>query len=170
MRNRAHAEIPKELLSQDRVFMRMHPTGPRTAGKRLIATGIALTAFAAARFAGVPAASIAAPLTRPLVTSLAEAREGSRPEPYAAVGAFGPRDSRLGVSLPNPGSPLTGPIFKDAMKQASPWSSSSALRLNASGNILRRVSRAVRENHGHYVRRAEFPTRSERRVRRSDRT
>lgn len=65
--------------------MRMHPTGPRTAGKRLIATGIALTAFAAARFAGVPAASIAAPLARPhLRTAPRPAAAAAPPRAYRA--------------------------------------------------------------------------------------
>jgi hypothetical protein len=45
--------------------MLMHLTGPRTAVKRSTATGIALTAFAAALPAGVRAGRIAAPLARP---------------------------------------------------------------------------------------------------------
>ncbi len=45
--------------------MFMHATSPGRAGKRSIATGVAFTAFAAALNAGVPAASIAAPLAGP---------------------------------------------------------------------------------------------------------
>jgi hypothetical protein len=83
-----------------------------------------------------PAAFLIVATTLAVVPSLAKVREGSRPESLGAVGSFVQHDSRLGVSLPNLGSPLTGPIFTDAMKQASPWSSPSALRFDSAGNVV----------------------------------
>src|SRR5579872_1306170 len=51
--------------------------------------------------------------------------------------AFLSRDSRVGINVPNLNQTGSAPIvFVDAAKQAGPWSSTQALKLDLDGNVM----------------------------------